>query len=203
MSLLIKVLGLTRTTLQSTLIKRDIPVRLISSSHTCYQEESNTIENSNEIENTDEIIVDPAKDRRQVIPVETSIEYMLSSAYKQTYGDDPVWTKYRRNHKGQFPSRKTRKTCVRGGIISTGNPCPICRDEYLILDHRNVKLLEQFISKHTGEILSYRKTGICQRRYKQLLVAVLRAKEYGTLLLDVPLREYDYSEWYNEKTQQH
>lgn len=45
------------------------------------------------------------------------------------------------------------------------------------------------------------KTGICQRRYKQLLVAVLKAKDYGTLTLDVPLRQYDYSEWYNEQKQ--
>ncbi|XP_047365336.1 28S ribosomal protein S18b, mitochondrial [Vespa velutina] len=196
MSLLIRVLGLTRTSLQSVLTKRDVPVRLISSSHTCYQEENNDTEDNNEDKK-----IDPSKDRRQIIPVETSIEYMLSNAYKQTYGDEPVWTKYRRNHIGQIPPRKTRKTCIRGGIISCGNPCPICRDEYLILDYRNVKLLEQFISIYTGEVLHYRKTGICQRRYKQLHVAVLKAKEYGTLTFDVPLRKYDYSEWYNEQKQ--
>lgn len=43
----------------------------------------------------------------------------------------------------------------RADKISTGNPCPICRDEYLILDHRNVELLKQFISPHSGQILSY------------------------------------------------
>jgi small subunit ribosomal protein S18b len=43
----------------------------------------------------------------------------------------------------------------RGGKISTGNPCPICRDEYLVLHHENVDLLKQFISPHTGEVLSY------------------------------------------------
>ncbi|KAK2578699.1 hypothetical protein KPH14_011666 [Odynerus spinipes] len=196
MSMFIRVLGFARTSLKSTITKRDAPVRFISSSRTCFQEEEEEAEGT-----ANEIVVDPAKDRRQVIPVETSIRYMLSNAYKQTYGNDPVWKVYRRNHKGQLPPRKTRKTCVRGGIISTGNPCPICRDEYLVLDYRNVKLLEQFISEHTGEILSYEKTGICQRRYKQLLVAVLRAKEFGTLTLDVPLREYDYSEWYKEQKQ--
>lgn len=41
-------------------------------------------------------------------------------------------------------------------MISTGNPCPICRDEYLVLDPKNTKLLEQFISPFTGEILEYR-----------------------------------------------
>ncbi|XP_077279979.1 mitochondrial ribosomal protein S18B [Temnothorax americanus] len=133
--------------------------------------------------------------RRPVISVETSIRYMNSDAYKQTYGDEPVWKPYRRNHKGMFPTRKTRKTCIRKGQISTGNPCPICRDEYLVLDHRNVKLLEQFINEYNGDVLSYSKTNICQRRHKQLLVALTRAKDYGTITYDVPLRQYDYSEW--------
>lgn len=124
---------------------------------------------------------------------------MLSKAYEETYGDNPVWKLYRRNFKGQTPPRKTRKTCIRGGIISTGNPCPICRDKYLIFDYRNIKLLNQFVSEHTGEVLSYEKTGICQRKHKQLLIAVHQAINFGTLTLDVPLREYNYSEWYSEQ----
>ena len=38
--------------------------------------------------------------------------YKLFLAYKQTYGDEPVWVKFRRNHKGQLPPEKTRKTCI-------------------------------------------------------------------------------------------
>lgn len=97
--------------------------------------------------------IDPAKDRRKVIPVETSMRYLESKAYKQTYGDNPVWLLYRRNHKGGFAPRKTRRSCIRNGLISTGNPCPICRDEYLVLDPRNTKLLEQFISEYTGQVI--------------------------------------------------
>lgn len=96
--------------------------------------------------------IDPAKDRTKVVPLETSMRYMQSKAYKTTYGENPVWTLYRRNHKGVFAPRKTRKSCVRNGMISTGNPCPICRDEYLVLHHQNTKLLEQFISEHTGQV---------------------------------------------------
>lgn len=108
-------------------------------------------------ENTDESNeqlepIDPAKDRTKLIPVETSIRYLASSAYATSYGEQPVWVPYRRNFKGQFPPRETRKTCIRKGVISTGNPCPICRDEYLVLDHRNVDLLKQFISEYTGEV---------------------------------------------------
>lgn len=96
--------------------------------------------------------IDPLKDRTKIIPVETSIRYLQSKAYKQTYGENPVWFLYRRNHKGGLPPKKTRRSCVRNGVISTGNPCPICRDEYLVLEPRNTKLLEQFISEYTGHV---------------------------------------------------
>lgn len=94
----------------------------------------------------------PELDRTKIIPVETSVRYLASEAYKTTYGDQPVWVQYRRNHKGAIPPRKTRKTCIRAGIISTGSPCPICRDEYLVLDHKNLNLLKQFISPYTGKV---------------------------------------------------
>lgn len=100
----------------------------------------------------EESVIDPAKDRTKPVPVETSIRYLNSNAYQQTYGEKAVWSSYRRNHKGGFAPRNTRKSCVRNGIISTGNPCPICRDEYLVLDHRNINLLKQFISKYTGQV---------------------------------------------------
>ncbi|XP_017766216.1 PREDICTED: 28S ribosomal protein S18b, mitochondrial [Eufriesea mexicana] len=129
------------------------------------------------------------------ISVETSMKYLKSSAYKICYGEDPVWKYYKRNFKGQFPSRKTRKTCIRGNKIDTGSPCPICRDKYLILDYRNIDLLKQFISEHNGEILSYNYTNLCQKAHKNLLVAITKAKEYGLITYSVPFRYYDYSEW--------
>ncbi|CAD6997149.1 28S ribosomal protein S18b, mitochondrial [Ceratitis capitata] len=137
-------------------------------------------------------------DRTKIIPVETSMRYLQSSAYKETYGDHLVWEQYRRNHKGSIPPRKTRKTCIRKGVISTGNPCPICRDEYLVLDHRNVALLRQFISPHTGEILSYSKTGLCQKKHFDLKVAILRAWDFGLITFDVPFREFDLEEYYGK-----
>lgn len=135
-------------------------------------------------------------DRTKVIPVETSVRYLNSAAYKETYGGYLVWEQYRRNHKGIFAPKRTRKTCIRQGKISCGNPCPICRDEYLVLDHRNVNLLKQFISPQTGRILSYSKTGLCQKKHFELIVAVERAMDYGLLTFDVPFRQFDYSEYY-------
>ncbi|KAH8353682.1 hypothetical protein KR084_012661 [Drosophila pseudotakahashii] len=139
------------------------------------------------------------KDRSKAIPVETSMRYLKSAAYKQTYGEDFVWTQYRRNHKGMYAPRKTRKTCIRQNRISTGNPCPICRDEYLVLDYRNTELLEQFISPHSGDVLSYSKTGLCQKSHLRLMVAVQQARDSGYLTYDVPFREYDYSEYYGQE----
>ncbi|KAK9888438.1 hypothetical protein WA026_000686 [Henosepilachna vigintioctopunctata] len=140
------------------------------------------------------------KDRSQIIPVETSIRYLKSAAYQQTYGVDPVWKLYRRNHKGSIPPRKTRKICIRGGVISTGNPCPICRDEYLVINEHNIGLLKQFICPHTGEILSYTKTGLCQHTHYKLVVAIKRAYNFGFLTFNVPFREYDYSDYCGEVT---
>ncbi|XP_066260630.1 small ribosomal subunit protein mS40 [Euwallacea similis] len=139
------------------------------------------------------------KDRTEVIPVETSIRYLKSAAFKQTYGDEPVWVPYRRNHKGALPPKKTRKTCIRGGQISTGSPCPICRDEYLVLHEENVELLKHFISPQTGGILWYDKTGLCRKRQEQLEICIRRAYDKGLLTYDVPFRKYDYSQYYPKK----
>lgn len=158
-------------------------------------EESQLSEEQEQSSNKEGVRDDP-KDRTRIIPVETSIRYLASEAYQQTYHGDAVWKQYRRNHKGAYPPNKTRKTCIRGGRISTGNPCPICRDEYLVLDHRNIDLIKQFISPQTGKVLSYQITGLCQKRHLQLLVAVERAMDYGLITFDVPFRNYDYSEYY-------
>ncbi|XP_017772127.1 PREDICTED: 28S ribosomal protein S18b, mitochondrial [Nicrophorus vespilloides] len=135
------------------------------------------------------------KDRSEEIPLETSLRYLKSKAYTKTYGEDPVWTLYRRNHAGLFPPKKTRRTCIRAKTISTGNPCPICRDEYLVLHEENIDLLKQFICPHTGSILSYTETGLCQKSHEKLTVAVLRARDLGLIPFDVPFREYDYSHY--------
>ncbi|XP_013774554.1 uncharacterized protein LOC106459478 [Limulus polyphemus] len=167
--------------------------------HTCGilfgEEEEQVKEGDVETASSEDTENDP-KDRRKVIPPETSKRYLKSKAYAETYGSEPVWTRYRRNFKGQYPPRKTRKTCIRSGKISTGNPCPICRDEYLVLHHTNTELLEQFVSPHTGQVYDANKTGLCQKKQKELIVAVEKAKDWGLITFDVPFREYDYSEYY-------
>ena len=116
----------------------------ISAIHKCEAKEAN--------ENQPETFIDPKIDRTKIVPVSVSIRYLASASYSQTYGDLPVWVQYRRNFKGLYPPSKTRKTCVRKGVISTGSPCPICRDEFLVLDQNNIDLLKQFISPQTGKV---------------------------------------------------
>ncbi|XP_060536380.1 small ribosomal subunit protein mS40 [Cylas formicarius] len=140
------------------------------------------------------------KNRSESVPVETSIKYLKSPAYFQTYGEKPVWVPYRRNHKGTFPPTMTRKTCIRNGVISTGNPCPICRDEYLVLNEQNTELLKQFISPQTGAILGYSITGLCRKKHQELEVKIKRAYDMGLITYDVPFRKYDYLEY--QQTQQ-
>lgn len=124
---------------------------------------------------------------------------MESDAYKQAYGNQLIWTIFRRNFGGQFFKTPylTRVTCVgEDGFINTGSPCPICRDEYLVLDYRNVKLLKQFVDWTTGKVYPYRKTNLCQMKHEELLVQMYLARDYGTIAFDVPFRFFDYRDYY-------
>ncbi|CAG0882268.1 unnamed protein product [Cyprideis torosa] len=150
---------------------------------------------------TDEYLKGPRIPRRGIYPqpvtLEDSIRYMKSKAYQKTYGDKPVWVPYRRNHKGPFPKRKTRHSCIGAlGYFLSGNPCPLCRDDYLVLDYRNLDLLKQFLDPFSGEVLDYTRTHVCQRRQRILEVEMEKAKDRGWIVVDLPARNYD--DWYRE-----
>ncbi|CAB1320725.1 unnamed protein product [Coregonus sp. 'balchen'] len=118
-----------------------------------------------------------------------------AEAYIELYGTSPVWSDYRRNHKGGIPPQKTRKTCIRGDKIC-GNPCPICRDSNVIIHYQNVKLLQQFISPNTGIVYDPTRTGVCQKQQKQLNQAIGAARDHGLLPFQVPHVDFsgeDYS----------
>lgn len=138
-------------------------------------------------------------DRRVKVDYKDSIAYLESEAYKKTYDGHLVWKLYRRNHKNQTPSKKTRPNCINPeGFVSTSYPCPICRDEHLILHPLNVKLLEQFIDPHSGNLLTTYEHGLCQKQYRNLIIAVHQARDLGTVKLNLPDRYYDYDEYFVE-----
>lgn len=147
--------------------------------------------------------VDDPKDRSKVMSWEVSARYMKSEAYKATYGNDPVWKQYRRQHKGLWPKQRTRPTCIKHNYIVTGSPCPACRDEYLVLDYRNTDLLKQFISPYTGEVLSYQTTFLCQRRHFRLLVELEKSRYFGTMTFKVPFMHFDYADYYEPLLKQY
>ncbi|XP_054461677.1 28S ribosomal protein S18b, mitochondrial [Anoplopoma fimbria] len=122
-------------------------------------------------------------------------DYFESEEYIERYGTNPVWAGYRRNHKGGIPPQKTRKTCIRGDKIC-GNPCPVCRDPNVIIHHQNVKLLQQFISPHTGMVYDPTRTGVCMKQQKKLHEAINTARDQGFLPFQIPYVEFsgeDYS----------
>ena len=140
------------------------------------------------------------RDRSREIPLELSIAYMESAGYKETYGDHKVWELYRRNYKGRKIHSPTRHNCIIEGRIETGNPCPICRDEYLVVDYRNIKLIKQFLTEYNGKIHSWKTTHVCQHQYKNILVAIEKARDYGYLDVDTDFVAYDYSKYMPNKS---
>ena len=64
-------------------------------------------------EDSEEIFIkkylDP-KDRSLEVSPEISMKYMESVAFKTTYGNDPIWKKYRRNFKVIFNSKWFMRT---------------------------------------------------------------------------------------------
>lgn len=125
--------------------------------------------------------------QRLILLQDEKIEQQYSSRKEK-----PIWAYYRRNFKGQKPPMKTRKKCIRGkgeSQIVSGNPCPICRlylaGEYK-LNHKDVDLLSQFISPHTGEVFEASKTGVCRYQQENLVTAIQTSKDYGLLPYSIP-----------------
>ncbi|MGH0177146.1 UNVERIFIED_CONTAM: hypothetical protein FKN15_074566 [Acipenser sinensis] len=84
---------------------------------------------------------------------------------------------------------KLAQVLKRGDKIS-GNPCPVCRDPKIQVDYRNVKLLEQFISTHSGVIHDPTRTGVCMKQHKNLTRAIDAARDHGLLPFLVPFVEF-------------
>jgi small subunit ribosomal protein S18b len=57
-------------------------------------------------------------------------------------------------------------------------------------------MADTILQQNDAQNFFYRKTGLCQKRHMELLVAIEKAKDYGFITFDVPFREYDYSLYY-------
>jgi len=134
------------------------------------------------------------------VDVKTSKAYLRSNAFAKTYEGLPVWhdSNYRRNFRGPYNPIQTRPDCVMYGRL-VGNPCPICRDNHLLVHHENVELLKQFIEPQTGAVITHRKTKICMHQQERMEIAIGRARDRGLLEMRVPHRDYDYADYYSEE----
>uniref|UniRef100_A0A0X3Q1Q1 Small ribosomal subunit protein mS40 n=1 Tax=Schistocephalus solidus TaxID=70667 RepID=A0A0X3Q1Q1_SCHSO len=130
--------------------------------------------------------------------VQESLEYVKSAEFTKLYRGKPVWFYHRRNFKGHFPPKRPRKSCTHGGLLITSNPCPICRDEYLVLDYQNVYLLKHFLHPQSAEILEPTTTGLCQKQHKVLFLEIEKARDLGTIEMRLPFRLFDYADYYGD-----
>ncbi|KAA0710671.1 28S ribosomal protein S18b, mitochondrial [Triplophysa tibetana] len=91
-----------------------------------------------------------------------------------------------------------------------GNPCPICRDPNVIIHHKNVNLLQQFICPYTGIVYDPTRTGslhlslnvivppgVCMKQQKLLNQAVDTARDHGLLPLQLPHVDYSKEDYSN------
>lgn len=141
------------------------------------------------------------RDRRVPIPWEMSIRYLESDEYRKAYRGMKIWIPYRRNHRGpvENPPRRTRYTCIHNGFVVVGSPCPICRDRFLVIHPRNVRLLEQFINPASDEVYECGKVQLCEQKYEDLVSAVEIARDRGYMQFKVPFRQFDYSDFYSKE----
>lgn len=138
-------------------------------------------------------------DRRIKKDYRESIKYMESDTYKRIYQGHLVWKLFRRNFRGTVPRHQSKHNCInQEGFLDSSYPCPICRDEYLVLHHENTKLIEQFIDPNTGRIFGIRDHHLCLKQYRNLIIAIDKAKDLGTLTFVVPERLYNYEDYYGE-----
>uniref|UniRef100_A0A915JX43 Small ribosomal subunit protein mS40 n=1 Tax=Romanomermis culicivorax TaxID=13658 RepID=A0A915JX43_ROMCU len=115
--------------------------------------------------------------------------------YKKTYGDQLIWKLYRRNTSRKFFTNPLpAHWCLKFGKFATNWPCPICRDEYLVVDYR---LLKQFLVEATGHLYENHVVNVCQVNYHKIAAEVMKAKNRGYLTFDLPFRNYDYKDYYS------
>lgn len=115
-------------------------------------------------------------------------QYFSSDEYKERYGNRLIWTDFKRNHKGSRQKQRTRIACLFNGKMC-GNPCPLCRDDNILLNFRNLTLLNHFIDPHNGMVHHSLRTGVCRNKQKLLEHTIWLARDQG--FLPTPVRKYE------------
>uniref|UniRef100_A0A3B5MDH8 Small ribosomal subunit protein bS18m n=1 Tax=Xiphophorus couchianus TaxID=32473 RepID=A0A3B5MDH8_9TELE len=82
-----------------------------------------------------------------------------------------------------YLSRSTSEYLYKPSLLKVGNPsreskkgCVLCN---VTVDFKNIQLLSQFVSPHTGRIYGRHITGLCGRKQKEISKAIKKAHSLG------------------------
>jgi small subunit ribosomal protein S18 len=82
--------------------------------------------------------------------------------------------RYKERGDRDFGMEKDGDMGRRGGFAKK-KPCKFCSEQNYILDYKDIKLMQSFISEH-GKIVPRRVSGNCALHQRQLTTAVKRAR---------------------------
>jgi len=94
----------------------------------------------------------------------------------------------------RVPSAETSILCSTTATSNSSSSSSVHTQERFF-PTRKLKVPKNPAKFHKPLFVIYRKTGVCQKKHRQLLVAVENARDCGYLTYDVPHRVYDYSEY--------
>ncbi|MES1903679.1 MAG: ribosomal protein S18B [Paramarteilia canceri] len=74
------------------------------------------------------------------------------------------------------------------------NPCPICRDQNLLLHEENTDLLAHFYDDYTGRIFPIDRTQLCRKMQTLLHICINRSRHLGLMKNMLPCVEFNYED---------
>ncbi|XP_057307321.1 30S ribosomal protein S18-like [Hydractinia symbiolongicarpus] len=134
------------------------------------------------------------KNYNTLLPLSWNALILQSSFFHLTTSDQ--YPKYRnmrkkaRLHREKHALMKSKYERLDVEDRATG--CLLCphRNPDIDVDFKNVRLLSQFISPHTGRMYGRRITGLCGRKQIEITDAIKRARKIG--LMPVTMKYFDY-----------
>ena len=72
------------------------------------------------------------------------------------------------------------KLGMKNPFIKEPEPCILCKND-ITVDYKNVRLLSQFVSPFTGNVLNNRATGLCFERQLEVQRAIAFARRAGLM----------------------
>ncbi|KAM4673152.1 small ribosomal subunit protein bS18m isoform 2-T2 [Amazona ochrocephala] len=84
-----------------------------------------------------------------------------------------LWVRPQRLQHEQLPEQSDQPIQMENPYKEPPNRCVLCG---INVDYKNVQLLSQFVSPHTGRIYGRHITGLCNKKQKEITKAIKRAQ---------------------------